>query len=320
MMEHQRQDETKQPPPPPSTETDPTLTAPSESYLSTHLIVPYFITASGEIKRPEHLIAWWSRIFSFYVPDEKDRIELRFLCRLFHDALQPTPLYTTFPHPKYPTLDRLVDKLNSVHQEDANKAPQIVFLMEGTFHIPVTGTGWSSQKYVTIGYPITIVGAGQDKTIIHGGFQIQQGTKEEKKTVNIQGMTMKGSKGSGLYNINYGLSFLCKDMTFTQCDRHGVYVENTKGRLINCVITQCGQSGIYCGKNALIEVEGDQTKVDGNVTRGYGWHYGLSTYNTSSIIHLLFPLTKGSVSTNNGGGGNYGGRGTIKTVGALESL
>jgi hypothetical protein len=68
----------------------------------------------------------------------------------------------------------------------------------------------------------------------------------------------------------------------------------------------------------LIELEGDQTKVDGTVTGGYG--YGLHTYHTSSIIHLLFPLTKESVSTNNHGGGNYGcggifgGGGTITTV------
>ena len=88
MMAHQPQEETKQPPSP-STETATTLTTTSNAYLSTHLIAPYFITVGREIKRPEHLIAWWSRIFSFYVPDEKDRIELRFLCRLFRDALKP---------------------------------------------------------------------------------------------------------------------------------------------------------------------------------------------------------------------------------------
>jgi hypothetical protein len=57
------------PPPPPPTSAITPLT-----YLSTRLIVPYFITTNGTIKRPEHLIAWWSRIFSFYVPDDKDRI------------------------------------------------------------------------------------------------------------------------------------------------------------------------------------------------------------------------------------------------------
>jgi hypothetical protein len=121
--------------------------------------------------------------------------------------------------------------------------------------------------------------------------------------------------------------------------RGGRDAQNTKGRLINCVITQCGLSGIASGKNALIELEGDQTKVDGNATRGDGHHYGgggsyyglhtatsaPGSFDTSSTIHLLFPLTKESVSTNNNvgenrWGGNYGGNGTIQTVDALESL
>jgi hypothetical protein len=73
----------------------------------------------------------------------------------------------------------------------------------------------------------------------------------------------------------------------------------------------------------LIELEGDQTKVDGNATFGGGDIYGLNTYSSSSTIHLLFPLTKESVSTNNQGGGNYGsyyGKGTIETVESFENL
>ena len=126
-MAHQPQDETKQPSPPPSTETNAPLATTSNMHLSTHLIVPYFINAQGEIKRPEHLIAWWSRIiFSFYVPDDKDRIELRFLCRLFRDALKPPPLYAIFPHRNYSALNSLMDKLNRVYQEDPKKAPTVV--------------------------------------------------------------------------------------------------------------------------------------------------------------------------------------------------
>jgi hypothetical protein len=295
-------------------------------YLSTRLIVPYFITASGEIKRPEHLIAWWSRIFSFYVPDEKDRIELRFLCRLFRDALKPPPVYTSFPHLNYPTMDGLTNKLNSVFEEDPKKAPKIVFVMNGTFHIPVTKTAdsmfTSDENFITIGYPIMIIGAGQDKTFFHGGFEIQ-GTKEEGKNVALKHMTISETSGSGLVARD-GLSFLCKDMTFTQCRWAGVVARDTKGRLINCVITQCGGSGILSGNNALIELEGDQTKVDGNATSGMG--YGLNTVAISSRIHLLFPLTKESVSTNNGGGyesnyvSTFGGTcSTIKTVNSFET-
>ena len=170
-----------------------------------------------------------------------------------------------------------MDKLNRVFGEDPNKAPKIVFVMNGTFHIPVTKNEYGhDENYVTIGYPIMIIGAGQDKTTIHGGFKIE-GTKEEKKRVDMQGMTMKGSSGYGLYACN-GLSFLCKDMTFTQCVGCGVWAKNTKGRLINCVITQCKLSGIYCMRNALIELEGKKTKVHGNCTSGaIGDEYGLHT-------------------------------------------
>jgi hypothetical protein len=92
----------------------------------------------------------------------------------------------------------------------------------------------------------------------------------------------------------------------------GVHAYNTKGRLINCVITQCYNSGIVSSGNALVEVEGSQTKVDGNVTSG-GNNYGLYTHDdTSSIIKLLSPLTKDSVSTN-----NYDGRNYYSTSGAI---
>ena len=129
----QRQEETKQPPPPPSTQATPTTTTTSNNYLSTHLIVPYFITPNGTIKRPEHLIAWWSRIFSFYVPDYKDHIKLRFLCRLFRDALKPPLLYTTFPHPNYPTLNLLMGTLNTAYEKDPNKAPKNCLCYERYF-------------------------------------------------------------------------------------------------------------------------------------------------------------------------------------------
>jgi hypothetical protein len=212
-----------------------------------------------------------------------------------------------------------MEALNRVYQNDPSKAPKIVFVMKGTYHIPVTKNKHDQdQNCVTIGYPIMIIGAGQDKTIIQGGDFSNMGTKEEGKTLVLKDVTIEGSSGQGLYSDN-GLSFLCDSMTFTQCGRTGVYAKNTKGRLINCVVTQCGRSGICCDENALVELEGSQTKVDGNVTCGYGY-YGLCAYYTSSTIHLLFPLTKESVSTNNHSGQNYNSNGTIETVESFEKL
>ena len=185
------------------------------------------------------------------------------------------------------------------------KCVKLVLIKEGTYDL---------EKTLIIKCPISLHGAGHDKTILQRHGIQNKGPKKEKERVNMQGMTIKGSSGHGLSAFD-GLSFLCKDMTFTQCGYCGVYAENTKGRLINCVITQCGGSGIFCRSNALIELDGDQTKVDGNVTSGDSDTYGLQNYSTSSTIHLLFPLTKESVSTNNHGGQNYGGRGEIAIVG-----
>jgi hypothetical protein len=252
-------------------------------------------------------LSWFKqRVFPYLGPNVKDTIELRRFCRLFRDSLD-APLWTSFPNSKYKSLHDFMKKLNSVYKKDPTKAPTIVIIMEGTFH----GNG----AHVNINYPLMMIGAGRNKTFL-GGYQLRiGGTKEEGKEVVVQDMT---SSFAATYGLSAGLPFLCKDMTFTQCGWSGVAAENTKGRLINCVITQCRRSGIHCEGKALIEVEGDQTKVDGNVTSGNSWHYGLNTSNTSSIIYLLFPLTKESVSTNNQGGGDYNSDGgTIETVHTL---
>ena len=150
-----------------------------------------------------------------------------------------------------------------------------MFIKKGTFHVPVAKDDCGDdQMFITVGYPIMILGAGQDKTIIHGGFNIK-GTPREGNRVVVQGMTMKGASGCGMYNVD-GLSFLCQRMTFIECGQCGVFLADAKGKLINCVATQCRWSGIYCSRNALIELEGSQTKVDGNVTSGDIDDYGIS--------------------------------------------
>jgi hypothetical protein len=228
---------------------------------------------------------------------------------MFNVALKPPPKgrkgkWTEFPHPNHPSLESLVLRCHELHDEDPRKAPTIIFINEGDHEV---------DEVLCIKYPMRIIGAGRDKTTIRGGGFDIEGEKEEGKKVEVQDMTVR-SDGHGVCGYD-GLFFLCFSMTFTQCGDCGVHAENTKGRLINCVISQCGLSGIYCGENALIELEGGQTEVDGNGTGGYDY-YGLKTSDTSSIIHLLFPLTKESVSTNNHNGQNYGSLfgGTIETV------
>jgi hypothetical protein len=205
-----------------------------------------------------------------------------------------------------------MERLNRVYEKDPSRAPTIFFINEGV-HTCANEDEENEDNDLYVTFPMQIIGAGRDQTIVKGGGFDIQGTKEEGKNVVLKDMTISETSGNGVFGWD-GLSWLCDSLTITQCRWSGVYAENKKGRFINCVITQCGKSGIACYENAFIEVEGNHTKVDGNVTRGGSSQYGLSTSNTLARIHLLFPLTKESVSTNNIGGGNYGGTGTIQTV------
>ena len=42
------------------------------------------------------------------------------MCRIFHDAIPCLPLWTSFPHPRYPTLNGLMDRLNHLGNHYVN--------------------------------------------------------------------------------------------------------------------------------------------------------------------------------------------------------
>ena len=66
------------------------------------------------------------------------------------------------------------------------KCVKLILIKEGTYDL---------KEELIIACPISIHGAGQDKTILQGhGFEIR-GSKKEKKRVNMQGMTMKDRVG-----------------------------------------------------------------------------------------------------------------------------
>ena len=245
---------------------------------------------------------------------------------MFKASLKPPPkgMFTEFPHQNHASIDSLFNRCKELYEEDPRKAPTIIFIKAGEHEVEGYVEDEEEEDedefepYLLITYAMKIIGAGQGKTFIrNGGFRIE-GTKEVGKNVVLKDMTISETSEHGVYGYK-GLSWLCDSLTITQCGQFGVQAYKSKGRLINCVTIQCGWSGIYCGLNALIELEGDQTKVDGNVTDGHPYCYGLYTFSTSSRIHLLFPLTKESVSTNHLCGGNYNSRGTIQTVDSFET-
>jgi hypothetical protein len=198
-------------------------------------------------QRPVFLIAYWRDIFSYLEQTVVDRFHLRSLCHLFLDALQPQKKsifthvhgYTEFPHPHLNhTVDSLIDLCNTLYEDDPTTAPSILFIKEGDHEVDrLLKRVEIRYRQMEIRYPIEIIGAGRNKTTIHGGGFRIDGTKEEGKRVVLKGMTVKGSKkmgnlGFGLYCSRKGLSILCDSVTFTGCRGAGVSMWNTKGRLI----------------------------------------------------------------------------------------
>jgi hypothetical protein len=78
----------------------------------------------------------------------------------------------------------------------------------------------------------------------------------------------------------------------------------------NCNVSHSKGSGLFVGSSGLMTIDGNATIIHHNGTRG---GYGLHTcpYSSSSI-HLVSPLTKEMISTNNHGGRNYSGK--IQTI------
>ena len=84
------------------------------------LIIPYHVSSetTGNISRPEHLIAWWVRIFSFLGNDDLN-YQLRYLCRLFRDSLATFTVSTSsagyaMHRPNYPDRFSAEMKLNDI--------------------------------------------------------------------------------------------------------------------------------------------------------------------------------------------------------------
>ena len=78
------------------------------------------------------------------------------------------------------------------------KIVKLILIKEGTYDL---------EENVLITCPISIHGAGQNKSFIQGKGIAIGGPKREKKTVNMQDFTMKGASDCGLHNYN-GLLFV----------------------------------------------------------------------------------------------------------------
>ena len=265
----------------------------------------------GKPQRLPSLKVLWIRIFSYSGPTEKETAPLRRSCKLFSKALKPLPYWTSFPHPKYPTLNQLVDRINEVAKKDPSRAPSVVFISNGVHVIEDTyGNGGQGWRYVKVRCALAFVGESREGTVVRGGFKIYG---DKKNHVRLETMTVTNSYGHGVDGYG-GASFEGKDLSIHGCKGNGVSACRTQGTLTDCTVTNCGGDGIYCDHDGVIHIHGKKTKVTGNCTMGNGY-YGVHAWACDAKIFLHAPLTKEMISTNNHGGNNYrSSYGTIQTI------
>jgi len=179
-----------------------------------------------------------------------------------------------------------------IYEEAVTKGYKNIHLMNGTHIVP---------KGVTFYEPVIVSGDGREKTIVEGAGFVIKGKIDKNCTfidLTIRNNMTAGLKGDG------GMSFDCRRVKFDTCGV-GVIAHGTKGRLTNCQVTNCFYSGIHSVCGGTIEIEGEESSINNNRKGAAAGDpvcknsYGLKA-SDSAIIHLLSPLTKEDVSTNNG--------------------
>ena len=286
--------------------------------LQPELIPNEYKEIHGITKGSRVVEANWLLVYSYLQPSYATRLSMKCSCRLLNDVekrisfnpnsspLKPIPLYMSFPHPNYATLQELATCLNelsvSADPDAAIPLPALLFIANGVYDL--------QGEYVNIDFPITIIGESREHCVVMGGICIG-GKKNDK--VHVTNLTVTGANGNGIQGCK-GASMHLKNVCVENCFESGIFVYKTKrNTMTDCDVHHNRKTGVYVGRNGCMTLEGKATAIYCNVTSEKRNHHGLETYNSSSSIHLKL-LTLESISTNNGGGGNYGGNGTIKTI------
>ena len=254
------------------------------------------------------------RIFVFHeTMNPQEIIQLRSSSKLLRNVLRPPPLWTSFPNSNHATLQSLLDRLgelrgkeeesggSSKEESSSSSVPSLVLIDEGEY---VGGD-------VVIKYPVSIVGQGREKTTLSFGLKIG-GKKREGDVVIVDSLKIKECQWTGL-KADEGMDVVMRRCTVEKCPGFGVWASNAHVSCDDLQVVGCGNSGVVVSGNSTVKLSGEDTSIRGNCTRGDSDDYGLDA-SSDSKVQLVSPLTKEKISTSNGGGGNWGGPGTIRTV------
>jgi hypothetical protein len=206
------------------------------------------------------------------------------------------------PDGTYNITERNNVPLAKLKQKVIHILPSLLFIADGVHD--------EGGDYVIITIPISIVGESREHCVVIGGLKM----KGKEVDVNVSNLTLRKSKGDGVLGYN-GASMHLDNVSVENSGGCGVLVKGTKrNSMKNCNVSHSKWSGLWVGVGGLMTIDGKDTTIHHNCTNGDSDDYGLHTYDSSSSIHLASSLTIETISKNNGGGGNYGGDGTIAIV------
>ena len=142
----------------------------------------------------------------------------------------------------------------------------------------------------------------KEMIVIVGGISFEAGIQ---KNCHLQHTTLRQAQHNGVLGMS---SFTMEDVIVEQCGDFGVIVvAGVIGRCTNMEVRHCGKTGVIASMDGSITLAGAKTTVHHNCIHGFSGSYGLGVWgSSSSTVQLISPLTKEKVSTNNGGGGNWG--------------
>ena len=162
---------------------------------------------------------------------------------------------------------------------------------------------------VEIDFALKVVGQNKDDVKIRAGLE---NTGEEEDDLFLSDCTVTGAKGTGVFGVE-DASMHLKNVCVEKCGGHGVVSSTLRNTMTDCNVNNNAGVGVFLRDGGCMIIDGSATTIHHNVKIGLSDWYGLHAYSSSDSIHIK-SLTKESISTNNGGGGNYGGCGTIKTI------
>ena len=169
------------------------------------------------------------------------------------------------------------------------KEPCQIIVGEGIF-----GRNIGSSPLV-LSYSLVLVGAGPEKTIFNGGFDI---IGRRKHHVALKELRICNATGYGVNAYDGGASFALNNVVVKKC-RWGIQISRTFGECTNVEVTECTESGIVVKNVATLTISGKKSCVHNNNTRNQMWVEGVTIFEDCRV-NLVHPLTKELVFTNNG--------------------